>query len=816
MSLTGRVNRPCCLPLLLLLGLLTTGLDAHPPEGVPPHALGGIFPCISADGESFLFSYQGSIWLMSRDKSLRQLTGDAGFDVEPAWSSDGQSVVFIRGRSSLNGQVCMLDIESGKVSQVPGNVTAEGRLFMDVDSRRLLGKFSSPGQGLAIGWLEMESGEVERLQPIRSRRPFALSPDQSTIAYVVTMDVAGEQGGNNGPMADLFLMPAGGGESKKICRFPARVYDLCWNADGESLLLVTELGGVYKDIWQLPASGDLAAARQLTFGQADEDSPSVSRDGRWLLYTDNRHGPTAFIMRDLRSGRESRLLPEDLRFLGPAGQLELSVVDKQTGQRVTARVMLQHEGGKYHAPPGLLYRMLRGEMHFYCSGQDSFSLPAGTYRVKICRGPEYIVLHDQLVVKEGMPVKAEFALERWTDQQEQGWWSGESHIHANYGYGHWYNSPRTMLRQCAGEDLVVCNFMVANSDGNGTFDRQFFRGAPDPLSTEDTLLYWNEEFRSTIWGHMTLLNLKQLVEPIYTGFAHTTNPHDHPTNSDVADRTHDQGGHVNYTHPASNVMDPYLTAYSAKAIPMDVALGKIDSMDIMGSNHRANMPLWYKMLNCGFHIPAAAGTDCFLNRIPSRLPGQDRVYVNVPGEFSYPAWIENLQAGRTFVTNGPMLRFQAGGQQMGTTVVMPEAGELEINATITSHHPVNLVEILYNGNVVHTMEPTEEGKKVDLKHALAVDSSGWVAMRVSGPNHADQPAGYLFAHTSPVYLTVEDKPTRSRRDAMYFVNWIDRLHADIRKRNRVPDRHAVHVETLMAEARAVYLERAGRRLEKRD
>jgi hypothetical protein len=51
---------------------------------------------------------------------------------------------------------------------------------------------------------------------------------------------------------------------------------------------------------------------------------------------------------------------------------------------------------------------------------------------------------------------------------------------------------------------------------------------------------------------------------------------------------------------------------------------------------------------------------------------------------------------------------------------------------------------------------------------------------------------------------------------MYFVNWIDRLHADIRKRNRVPDRHAVHVETLMAEARAVYLERAGRRLEKRD
>ena len=50
---------------------------------------------------------------------------------------------------------------------------------------------------------------------------------------------------------------------------------------------------------------------------------------------------------------------------------------------------------------------------------------------------------------------------------------------------------------------------------------------------------------------------------------------------------------------------------------MDVALGKIDSVDIMGRNHEAAMPLWYGLLNCGFRIPAAAGTDCFLNRIPS-------------------------------------------------------------------------------------------------------------------------------------------------------------------------------------------------------
>ena len=99
-----------------------------------------------------------------------------------------------------------------------------------------------------------------------------------------------------------------------------------------------------------------------------------------------------------------------------------------------------------------------------------------------------------------------------------------------------------MLAQSAGEDLIVSNFMVANSDTDGVFDREYFRGSPDPLSNDETILYWNQEFRSTIWGHLTLLNLKQLVEPIFTGFTHTTNPHDFPTNADIADHTHDQGG----------------------------------------------------------------------------------------------------------------------------------------------------------------------------------------------------------------------------------------------------------------------------------
>ena len=406
-------------------------------------------------------------------------------------------------------------------------------------------------------------------------------------------------------------------------------------------------------------------------------------------------------------------------------------------------------------------------------------------------------------VAPGRTTTQTVTLERWTDQRARGCYSGESHIHANYG-GPWYNSPRTMLLQCAGEDLGVGNFMVANADGDGVYDREYFRGRPDPLSDGRTVLYWNEEFRSTVWGHMTLLKLTHLVEPIFTGFLHTTNPDDVPTNADVADLTHDENGLVNYTHPARNVADPYLSAYSAKGLPMDIALGKVDSIDVMGANHDATAPLWYRLLNCGFRIPASAGTDCFLNRIPSRLPGADRVYVRVDGAFTYEGWIEGLKAGRTFVTNGPMLEFNADGHSPGETIRVTPGASLRVRGQVTSQYALNSLQVIRDGKVVAEAKAAGNRLSAEIEQLVTMDRSGWVALRAVGPPHPDQPEFSLFGHTSPVYIEVPDRPIDAREDAAYFIAWIDRLGAAIRQCARVPSRSREHVESQLAAARSVY------------
>ena len=93
---------------------------------------------------------------------------------------------------------------------------------------------------------------------------------------------------------------------------------------------------------------------------------------------------------------------------------------------------------------------------------------------------------------------------------------------------------------------------------------------------------------------------------------------------------------------------------------------------------------------------------------------------------------------------------------------------------------------------------------VKLRGTVQIEHTGWLAIRASGAAHNDQPTGDVFGHTSAVYVEVTDNPANASEDAAYFIQWIDRLRGDIRRRNRVPSRHQVHVESQIAAAREVF------------
>jgi hypothetical protein len=347
--------------------------------------------------------------------------------------------------------------------------------------------------------------------------------------------------------------------------------------------------------------------------------------------------------------------------------------------------------------------------------------------------------------------------------------------------------------------------MVANSDSDGVFDREFFRGRPDPLSTPRTVLYWNEEFRSTIWGHMTLVNLKHVVEPVFTGFQDTTNPYDIPSMSEISWKTRRQGGLVNYTHPASLPTDLYKGPYAAKGLPIYAALGKIDTMDVMGSGDRASSALYHRLLNCGLRLSASAGTDCFLNRIRSWLPGAERAYVKVDGPFTYDKWIDGLRAGQSFVSNGPMVELTVDGQGIGSTLELAGAREVKVKARAQSQFPLDRVEILVNGQVARTIPLARDGLQAEAEQSVKLDRSGWIALRTAGPAVPFVEGEWVYAHTSPVYVTVGGQPAGEAEDARYFLAWIDRHWDLVQERDRFPDEASkAAIQAEIAAARQMY------------
>src|SRR5262249_24095302 len=243
-----------------------------------------------------------------------RLTDGEGFDHEPAWSPDGKRIAFVRGPNQLGGDLHIIQAADGKDLPLPKPVQVRGtynfqKLEFSPDGSRLLGVYSAGGKDHGLPWYDLKTGEVKSLNvpPLSSSSRYGFSPDGKWIVYTTNLDKPGEQSGNNGPQTDVWKIPAEGGKAEKIVHFPSRVFDLCFHADGKSLIAVSDLGGAYNDLWQFPVGAKngadaLARLKKLTSGQADEDRPSVSRDGKWLVYSDNRDGATALLVRELASG----------------------------------------------------------------------------------------------------------------------------------------------------------------------------------------------------------------------------------------------------------------------------------------------------------------------------------------------------------------------------------------------------------------------------------------------------------------------------------------------------------------------------------
>jgi hypothetical protein len=469
--------------------------------------------------------------------------------------------------------------------------------------------------------------------------------------------------------------------------------------------------------------------------------------------------------------------------------VHLRVNDAATGKPTPVRLQVTGPDGTFYAPLGRSAEFPTGrgeavgghlrlgrEKWVYTDGSCEVKLPAGVpLRVRATKGPEYGPL-DQTVTLGPGQMALRFAVERRSELATDGWVSGDTRCH--------FLAPHAALLEAAAEDLDVVNLLavvhpVASLDGTAyplAPDLLAFSGQAPALESHGRLVAVNTLNAHPVLGKVGLLYSHRPVFPLAFGGDEDT---DDWSVCDWCDQCHRKGGLVVWVDAFRQGVGPVGGEALAAAV-----LGKVDAIEFVGDpKQQAFLPWVYGLWDAGFPIPLAGGSGKDSNRVPLGCP---RTYANVlpspdreaggaltgapssPGT-PYKAWVEAVRAGRTFVTNGPVVRLDVASRGPGDTV--DAAGPHPVRASAASLTRFDKLELVAAGAVIAAAGATNSGPggvwTAELEVPHAPTESGWVAARCIGGFDPLLPPGVLvFAHTSPVWVRVGGKPSARRKAAL--------------------------------------------------
>ncbi|MEM7233788.1 MAG: CehA/McbA family metallohydrolase, partial [Planctomycetota bacterium] len=477
-----------------------------------------------------------------------------------------------------------------------------------------------------------------------------------------------------------------------------------------------------------------------------------------------------------------------------ADTLSGEIVDKESGKPVAARLYIrgpkswhlaQSNDPTGNAVPSRKVRAGLSEIHTTLSAHPfTAELDAGEYSLVVERGKEYLPWTGTVKMPSPKPVRIE--LQRFANLAEQGWYSGETHVHRKLS-----ELPTLMMA----EDLNVA-FPLTSWETRAYRSPRLPEGTPDQLiRLDDTHVIWprNTEYEIfTVDGKQHTLGAFFILghkKPYTLGL---------PPIEPVAGRA--------VRGDALIELDKHNWEWSMAIIPiLDVDLYELANNHVwrvgfgfpdwaekpakyMNIEYDAKGKLtewgwidfgfqnYYALLNSGFHLRPTAGTASGVHPVPFAY---GRVYVHLDGPFSYEKWYAGLNAGRSFVTTGPLLYTSVDDQLPGTRMKQNAAHTSHVDVRVVNPTPLTSIELVRNGDVLSSLRP--ESKRLpsgayEAKASFEVSfpASGWVAVRAI---ERKKDGRVRFAHTSPVYVDVAGKPLHPRKKETAYL--IERVQSQI-------------------------------------
>lgn len=393
-------------------------------------------------------------------------------------------------------------------------------------------------------------------------------------------------------------------------------------------------------------------------------------------------------------------------------------------------------GAEGKAPVRFIPSVLGGPSEFYLLAPMTVDLPAGEYRVRASKGPEYTVAEATVRIEEDATEDLELFMERWARMDERGgWYSSDEHLHIPRRHEPGSEADVELGLLMEAEGLDVANLLQMGAFSGVVASHQSRFGQASVFRAGKTLIASAQENpRTWLLGHGVILGASEYVDF----------PDSYMVYGPYWKQARKSGGVSGIAH------------WSAPAFFRDALRGQISFLEVLQISV-ANYSALYTAWDLGLRVAPTAGTDypCGI----ASPPGGERFYTRVEGEFSYESWLDGLRRGRTFVTNGPLLRLSVDGVRPGDALIVEPGTSVTVEA-IARFDPerdaVATLELIMNGEVVESEEPRPGAREVRIAAEIPIHEASWIAARSTGTKPGLPPMGgqprSSSAHTSAVHL----------------------------------------------------------------
>ena len=494
-------------------------------------------------------------------------------------------------------------------------------------------------------------------------------------------------------------------------------------------------------------------------------------------------------------------------------RLTLELVDAENNRPVPGVVQLLDAEGKLLEIEALLNRgqgLTKPEAirrWWVLPERAVLEVPAAAITVRALAGLETELAEAKLDLTGKSKAELKLPLKHFHRARESGYVAGNTHLHLMKLSKPQSDRYLQTMPLVDGLDIVFVSYLErAKADLEYTTNNY----TPEDLqrlSTDHVHFGHGEEHRHNFgpggegYGHILLLDIPYIVRPVSIGPGITLAGHDAPPLQQGIDEARRAGGKVIWAH----------NLFGHEDIP-NWLTGRVHANNIFDGGTRGSYQgSLDRYLNVGLKVPFSTGTDWFLYDF-------SRVYVMTNQAVTPRQWLDLLSAGKTYITNGPLLELTVDGQPIGATLEIGEPREVTVQARAIGRIDFQRLELVQNGRVVAQAKSQAKWGhfSAELSERLPIDAACWLAVRTPPPPAPDDPelqapvpeneyGGALFAHSSPIYVNfagqgVFDRATAEKLVAEMQASMVrieeQASFADERQRRQVLDVYREGIERL--------------------